>query len=347
MAQKAGVKVMMITGDDPLTAAAVAQSVGIYKDDDLVISGKELDHMDDEMLEALLPRVTVWARVLPEHKYRIVKALQKQGEIVAVTGDGVNDVPALKAADLGIGMGGGSEAAKSTAKMVLADNNLSVIVDAIKQGRTIASNIRKAIYFLVSTSLDEVILITGAILMALPLPLYPVQILWINLVSDSALDKTFPFLKEEEDVMKRPPTRLHEQFLDKVQIFRVIYAALVISLSALFLYIWILDNYGKESAISTIFTVFVIATWINGLQSIKEHEPFLKNIKRSLHINPYIFYGIGICMILQLFAIYALSDVFHTLPLNSDSLMIIGLFSLWVFGLIEIRKWGEYLWKKY
>ncbi|MDD3775573.1 MAG: cation transporting ATPase C-terminal domain-containing protein, partial [Sulfurovaceae bacterium] len=202
-------------------------------------------------------------------------------------------------------------------------------------------------YFLVSTSLDEVILITGAILMTLPLPLYPVQILWINLVSDSALDKTFPFLKDEENVMKRPPTKLREQFLDKVQILRVLYAALVISLSALFLYVWMLDRYGKESAISTLFTAFVIATWINGLQSLKEHEPFLKNIKKSLLINPYIFYGISIGMLLQLFAIYVLSNVFNTIPLNSNSLTIIGLFSLWIFSLIELRKWGEYLWKKY
>jgi len=346
MAQKAGVRVMMITGDNPLTASAVAKSVNIYKEGDLVVTGKELNSMDDETLEKILSKVTVWARVLPEHKYRIVKLLQKQGEIVAVTGDGANDVPALRAADLGIAMGGGTDAAKSTANMVLADNNLSVIVDAIKQGRTIASNIRKAIYFLVTTSLDEVILITAAILMALPLPLYPVQILWINLVSDSALDKTFPFLKVEDDVMLRAPTKLHEQFLDKVQLLRVLYAALVISLGALFLYVWMLDHYTKESAISTLFTAFVIATWINGLQSIKEHEPFLKNIKKSLHINPYIFYGIGIGFLLQLFAIYALSDVFHTLPLNAESLTMIGLLALWVFGMIEIRKWGEYLWKK-
>lgn len=345
-AQKAGLKVMMITGDNPLTAAAVARSVNIYKEGDLVVTGKELNGMDDETLEKILPKVTVWARVLPEHKYRIVKTLQKQGEIVAVTGDGANDVPALRAADLGIAMGDGTDAAKSTAKMVLADNNLSVIVDAIKQGRTIAGNIRKAIYFLVSTSLDEVILITGAILMALPLPLYPVQILWINLVADSALDKTFPFLKDEEDVMNRAPTKLHKQFLDKVQLLRVLYAALVISLGSLFLYVWMLDHYGKESAISTLFTAFVIATWINGLQSLKEHEPFLKNIKRSLQINPYIFYGIGIGLVLQLFAIYMLSDVFHTLPLNAESLKMIGLLALWVFGMIEIRKWVEYLLKK-
>lgn len=346
-AQKAGIKVMMITGDNPLTAVAVARSVNIYKKGDLVVSGKELNDMDDETLEKLLPRVTVWARVLPEHKYRIVKALQQQGEIVAVTGDGANDIPALKAADLGIGMGGGTDAAKSTAKMILADNNLAVIVDAIKQGRTIANNIRKAIYFLVSTSLDEVIVITGAILMSLPLPLYPVQILWINLVADSALDKTFPFMKDEEDVMNRAPTKLHEKFLDRVQLLRVLYAALVISSGALFIYIWMLDNFGKESAISTLFSAFIIATWINGLQSLKEHEPFLKNIKKSFQINPYIFYGIAIGLILQLFAIYALSDVFHVLPLNNESLVIIGLLALWVFTMIELRKWIEYLWRRH
>lgn len=344
-AQRAGVKVMMITGDNPLTAAAVAKSVNIYKEGDLVVSGKELNSMNDEALEKILPKVTVWARVLPEHKYRIVKILQKQGEVVAVTGDGANDVPALKAADLGIAMGGGTDAAKSTAKMVLADNNLSVIVHAIKEGRTIASNIRKAIYFLVSTSLDEVILITGAILLALPLPLYPVQILWINLVADSALDKTFPFMKDEVDVMHGRPTKIHEQFLDKTQLIRVLYAALIISSGALFMYIWMLDNYGKQSAISTLFTAFVISTWINGLQSLKEHEPFLKNIKKSLQINPYIFYGIGIGLILQTFAIYVLPEIFHTLPLNYESLLMIGLLSLWVFGMIEIRKWVEYLWR--
>lgn len=342
-AQRAGIKVMMITGDNPLTAVAVAKSVNIYKEGDFVATGIELNDMDDEALEKIVSKVTVWARVLPEHKYRIVKTLQKQGEIVAVTGDGANDVPALRAADLGIGMGSGTDAAKSTAKMVLADNNLSVIVDAIKQGRTIAGNIRKAIYFLVSTSLDEVILITGAILMSLPLPLFPVQILWINLVSDSALDKTFPFLKEEEDVMSKAPTRLHEKFLDKTQLLRVVYAALVISMGALLLYVLMLEEYGKESAISTLFTAFVVATWVNGLQSLKENEPFLKNIKKSLQINPYIFHGIGIGLLLQLCAIYLLSDVFHTQPLNMESLTVIGLMALWVFGMIEIRKWGEML----
>ncbi|QOP42417.1 cation-transporting P-type ATPase [Sulfurimonas marina] len=343
-AQKAGIKLMMITGDNALTAAAVAKSVNIYKEGDLVVSGKELNEMDDDTLAKTVSKVTVWARVLPEHKYRIVKMLQKKGEIVAVTGDGVNDVPALRSADLGIAMGEGTDAAKSTANMVLADNNLSVIVEAIKEGRSIANNIRKTIYFLLSTSLDEVFLITAAILMSLPLPLYPIQILWINLVANSALDKTFPFLKDEEDVMNRVPNKLHEQFLDKVQLLRVFYVVLVISIGSLFLYAWMLEHSTKESAISTLFTAFVIATWINGLQSLKEHEPFLKNIKKSLQINPYIFYGIGIGFALQLFAIYLLSDLFHTLPLNEESLTMIGLLALWIFSMIEIRKWGEYLW---
>ncbi|UPT76613.1 cation-transporting P-type ATPase [Sulfurovum sp. XGS-02] len=344
-AKKAGVKVMMVTGDNALTATAVAKSVNIYKEGDLVVTGKELNEMDDETLKEILPKVTVWARVLPEHKYRIVKALQQKGDIVAVTGDGVNDVPALRAADLGIAMGEGTDAAKSTANMVLADNNLSIIVEAIKQGRSIANNIRKTIYFLLTTSLDEVILITGAILMALPLPLYPIQILWINLVANSALDKTFPFLKDEEDVMKRAPSKLHEQFLDKVQLLRVLYVVMVISIGALFLYAWMLEHYTKESAISTLFTAFIIATWVNGLQSLKEHEPFFKNIKKSLQINPYIFYGIGIGIVLQLCAIYLLSDLFHTLPLNSGSLTIIAIMGLWVFTMIELRKWGEQFWK--
>lgn len=345
-AQRAGVKVMMITGDNAITATTVARSVNIYKDGDMVVTGQELNEMDDETLEKNMHKVSVWARVLPEHKYRIVKALQKYGETVAVTGDGVNDVPALRAADLGIAMGEGTDAAKSTAKMVIGDNNLSVIVDAIKQGRSIANNIRKTIYFLLSTSLDEVILITGAMLMSLPLPLYPIQILWINLVANSALDKTFPFLKDEEEVMSRPPSKLHEQFLDRVQLLRVLYVVLVISLGALFLYSWMLDNFTEESAISTLFTAFIIATWMNGLQSLKEHEPFLKNVKKSLQINPYIFYGIGLGTVLQLCAIYLMSDIFHTLPLDTESLMIIGIMALWVFGMIEIRKWVEYFWKK-
>lgn len=342
-ARKAGLKIMMVTGDNPLTATAVAKSVNIYQEGDLTVTGKELDEMDDEKLLAVLPKVAVWSRVLPEHKYRIVKMLQQQDEIVAVTGDGANDVPALKAADLGIAMGSGTDAAKSMAKMVLADNNLSIIVDAIKKGRTIAANIRKSIYFLVSTSLDEVMVITGAILMGLPLPLYPVQILWINLVSDSALDKTFPFLRDEEDVMCRPPIKLQEQFLDKVQIFRILYAALVISAGTLFMYVWMLEHTSTEYAISTLFTGFVIVTWMNGLQSLKENEPFLKNIKKSLQINPYMFYGIGAGLALQLSAIYLFSDVFHTVPLDAQSLSMIGLLALWVFGMIEIRQWIEYL----
>jgi P-type Ca2+ transporter type 2C len=158
---------------------------------------------------------------MPEHKYRIVKALQSYGEIVAVTGDGVNDVPALKAADLGIAMGSGSEAAKASSKMVLVDNNLGVIVDAIRQGRIITDNLRKVLFYLLSTSLGEIILISMAILMALPLPLHPTQVLWINVVTDGMCDKTFAMCDEENDVMNRPVRSAKESFLDRAMLWRL------------------------------------------------------------------------------------------------------------------------------
>ena len=145
-ARKAGIRVIMITGDYPLTARAVAKEVEIWKEGDVLLTGKELEDLDDEKLYKALKNTTVLARIIPEQKYRIVKLLQSKGEVVAVTGDGVNDVPALKAADLGIAMGSGTEAAKSVSKMVLVDNNLRVIVDAIRTGRVTADNVRKVIY---------------------------------------------------------------------------------------------------------------------------------------------------------------------------------------------------------
>ncbi|MFY9800869.1 MAG: cation-transporting P-type ATPase, partial [Methanoregula sp.] len=181
VAQKAGIRVMMITGDHPLTAREIARSVHIWKEGDGLLTGPEIIVMSDDDLAASLKTTTVLARILPEHKHRIVKVLQEHGEIVTVTGDGVNDVPALRAADLGIAMGSGTEAAKSAAKMVIVDNDLSVIVDAIRNARVIVDNIRKVIYYLVSTSITEIVLISSTIFAGLPLPLLPIQILWINL----------------------------------------------------------------------------------------------------------------------------------------------------------------------
>lgn len=346
-AKKAGVRVLMITGDNPLTAAAIAREIGIYEEGDLVIEGKQIEHLGDGELYELLGRSSVLARFLPEHKYRVVTVLQSRGEIVAVTGDGVNDVPALRAADLGIAMGSGSDAAKAAAKMVLVDNNLCVIVEAIRQGRVIADNIRKGIYFLISTSLDEIFLISGAVLMGLPLPLLPIQILWINLVSDSALDKTFCFIREEGDVMQRGPRKPKEQFFDRAQMLRIFYASLVIGFSTLGLFwLMLVQGFGTSEAQTAAFTALVVLTWLNGIQALKEKEPFFKNIKRSLTINPYIWIGILVGIVLQLSSLTLFSDLFHTAILSQKMLGMIAGLGIFVFGAIEVRKWGELLWSR-
>ncbi|MEJ2467692.1 MAG: cation-transporting P-type ATPase [Campylobacterales bacterium] len=341
-AKHAGIRLIMVTGDNALTAAAVAEEVGIFTPGDGVLTGPELAEMDDEALQTRLYDTTVWARMLPEHKYRIVKLFQQQGEIVAVTGDGANDIPALKAADLGIAMGSGAEAAKATAKMILLGNDLSVIIEAVRQGRIIADNIRKSIYFLVSTSFDEIVLISGAILLGYPLPLLPMQILWINLVADSALDKTFPFVNEEGDVMTRGPKKTERQFFDRVQIARTLYASLVIGLLGLWLYRGLLLEHGYDVAVSTVFTAMIVAIWVNGLQSLKEHEPFLKNIRTSLTISPFLWLGISIGVLLQGGILLFAGEWFQaTLP-DTGALYAIAGMAAGVFVLIELRKWAEW-----
>ncbi len=346
-AKSAGIRLLMITGDNALTATAIAEEVGIYSQGDGVLSGPEIIGMDDDTLQKHLDKTTVWARMLPEHKYRIVKLLQENDEIVAVTGDGANDVPALKAADLGIAMGSGTEAAKATAKMILLNNDLSVIIEAVRQGRIISDNIRKSIYFLVTTSIDEIILISGAILMGYPLPLYPVQILWANIVADSALDKTFPFIKEEDDVMKRRPIRPEQQFFDKIQILRTLYAASVIGLIGLWIYIDKIATHGHDIAVSTVFTAMILFIWVNGLQSLKEHEPFLKDLRSSLGINPYLWVGISIGVTLQGLILLFAGELFHAHMPNLDESLYILSMGLLVFLLIEIRKWGELWYQRY
>ena len=344
-AKKAGMRVLMITGDYPLTAREIARSVHIWKEGDRMLTGPEIEGMSDDGLAEALKNTTVLARILPEHKHRVVKVLQEHGEIVTVTGDGVNDVPALRAADLGIAMGSGTEAAKSAAKMVIVDNNLAVIVDAIRNARVIVDNIRKVIYYLVSTSISEIVPISSAIIAGLPLPLLPIQILWVNLVTDGVQDKTFPFIKEEGDVMVRPPKRPDRQFFDRPQIFRILLFGTVMGLAGLLLFSHLLGMYPYEVALSIMFTSFVCFQWFNGIQAQKEHEPFFVNIRRSFTINPLIFAGIGIGFILQLTVVYLVPGWFGIVPLSLDQWIYPVGISLLAFFVVEAVKWSQ--WGRY
>ena len=340
-ARKAGIKVIMVTGDNLKTAVAVAKMVSIYKDKDVAISGSNLSGYSDEELYNLLKMTSVVARATPEDKFRIVKVLQRHREIVAVTGDGVNDVPALKVADLGIAMGGGTEAAKDVAKMIITDNNLSVIVDAVKQGRTIANNIRKVIYYLLSCSFGEIILLTSAFLFKLPLPLYPIQILWINLVTEGVQDKTFAFCKDEKNLMEEKPKKPEKTFFDRRQLFDISFVAIIMGFLNFILFIYLLGIVSYEKAVTITFSSLIANQWLNGIQAIKE-EPFFKNIRKSFTVNPYMYLGSGIGFILQLGAVYIFPQWIHTVPLHfKDWIFILGT-SVAVFLMIEIKKWVQH-----
>ncbi|MEM3547253.1 MAG: cation-translocating P-type ATPase [Candidatus Bathyarchaeia archaeon] len=222
--EEAGIKVVMITGDHKLTAVAVAKEIGIMKEDSLVLTGAELDKMDDEEFERIVEDVAVYARVSPEHKLRIVKALKKKGHIVAMTGDGVNDAPAVKSADVGIAMGiSGTDVTREASDIVLTDDNFATIVKAVEEGRVIYDNIRKYARFLIACNFDEVLVIGTFALLAgiagargealFPLPLLPAMLLWINLVTDGAPAVSLALDPPDEDVMKRPPRKPDEGIL--------------------------------------------------------------------------------------------------------------------------------------
>jgi len=344
-ARKAGIRVVMVTGDNLKTAVAVAKMVSIYKENDVAITGSKLSEYSDEELYNLLKMTSVVARAAPEDKFRIVRVLQRHHEIVAVTGDGVNDVPALKVADLGIAMGSGTEAAKDVAKMIITDNNLSIIVDAVKQGRTIAQNIRKVIYYLLSCSFGEIILLTSAFLFKLPLPLYPIQILWINLVTEGVQDKTFAFGKEEKNLMEEKPKKPEKTFFDRRQLLDISFAAAVMGLLNFGLFMYLLGIMSYEKAVTITFSSLIANQWFNGFQAIKD-EPFFKDISKSFTVNPYMYLGAGIGFILQLGAVYIFPQWIHTVPLDlKDWIYVLGT-SITVFLMIEIKKWILYGIKK-
>ena len=204
--KRAGIKTVMITGDHIDTAKAIARDLGILSKSDLSITGKELDKISDDNLKRNIMKYSVFARVSPEHKVRIVKAYQSTGAVVAMTGDGVNDSPALKNADIGIAMGkNGTDVAKNAADMILADDNFVTIVEAVKQGRNIYDNIRKAIHFLIATNIGEIVTIFVGLILGMKSPLLAIQLLWINLVTDSLPAIALGLEKPEKDIMNRFP----------------------------------------------------------------------------------------------------------------------------------------------
>ena len=279
--QSAGIRVVMITGDHVDTARAIAAQLGIAGTD-AALTGVELDELDDDMLADRVARVSVYARVSPEGKLRIVRALQAHGEIVAVTGDGVNDAPALKAAEIGIAMGDmGTDVAREASEMVLADDNFVSITAAVEEGRVTFDNIRKVTFFLVSTGAAEITAILVAVWLQWPLILLPAQLLWLNLVTNGVQDVALAFEPAERGVLQRPPRRPGGGVLDRIMWERVVLAGFVMGAGMLIMFRWELDSTGslvkaQTVALTTmvVFQVFQAGNSRSETESVLRRSPF-------------------------------------------------------------------------
>lgn len=333
-ARKAGIKPVMITGDHVVTAKAIAQKIGIYEDGDLAIEGNELSHMSDQELSDKLDKISVYARVAPEHKIRIVNAWQEKGDIVAMTGDGVNDAPALKAADIGIAMGiTGTEVSKDAAKMILTDDNFATIVKAIESGRNVYNNIQNSIIYLLSGNLSAIITVVVASLFFLPDPFTAVQLLFINLVTDSLPAIAIGMEPDHPDVISQKPRKSDESILNKS-------ALLQIGVEGLFIFIAVFAAYliglkvSDGTATTMAFSTLTLSRLLHGF-SQRGNKPVWELPFNKYSVYAFIAGGVLLACILN---IPALEPIFDVTKLSIVDAGVIVLFALGSFAAVQLFK---------
>ncbi|WP_042291188.1 cation-transporting P-type ATPase [Citrobacter sedlakii] len=336
--QQAGIRVKMITGDHPQTAMSIGGMLGIHNSAHAV-TGYELEQMDDTALAEAAVTYDIFARTSPEHKLRLVKALQNKGEIVGMTGDGVNDAPALKQADVGIAMGiKGTEVTKEAADMVLTDDNFATIASAVQEGRRVYDNLKKTILFIMPTNLAQGLLIIVALLAGNLMPLTPVLILWMNMATSATLSFGLAFEAGESNIMRRPPRRPHENVMDGFAIWRVGFVGTLIAASAFMLEAWLQPRGHSPEFIRTVLLqTLVTAQWVYML-NCRVSDGF--SLGRGLLMNKGIWLVSGILLLLQLAIIYVpfLQMMFGTeaLPLRYWGITLaIGVA---LFLIVEIEK---------
>lgn len=339
----AGIKVVMITGDHKRTARAIAQEAGIWKVGDSVYTGDEIDSMSDRELASRIPGVSVFARVTPEHKLRIITAYKKRGEIVAMTGDGVNDAPPLVAADLGIAMGKiGTEVAKEAADIVLLDDDFGSIVSAVEEGRSIYKTIKKVVLYLFSTSLGEVLTIVGALLVSLPLPLLASQIIWLNFVTDGFLTVALAMEPKEDGLLSGKLERPKKYLVDARMTQRMILMAIPMMAGTLYLFSGYFEvDIAKAWTIS--LTTLAVFQWFNAWNCRSETKSVFQ---MDFFSNRYLIGATLLVIVLQVLAVYTpfLQTILHTVPLSlTDWLIIIPIASS-ILIVEEVRK---FLHRKY
>jgi len=326
----------MITGDHKNTAEAIAKDVGLYEENKPVVTGDDLDKIRDDDLKRIANTANIYARVSPKHKIRIINALKKRGNVVAMIGDGVNDAPALKKSDIAVAVGTGTDVAKDVSDMILIDDNFQTIVAAVEEGRGIYDNIKRAINYLLSCNFGEILTILIATLINLPTPILPLQILWMNLVTDSLPALALGTSKADPDVMKRKPRKRNEKILNTQSLRFIGLIGVVMSVGSVFIFTSFLDM-GFVKASTMAFTSLIVIQMVIALISRSEHYPFLKT---GIKNNEKLLGAIAISILLQLMIIYIpfFNTIFGTTPLGIADWGIIILFAAIVFAAFEIVK---------
>ncbi len=335
--RRAGIKTVMITGDHITTAKAIAKDLEILKGRELAITGQELDKIPDSKLEKDIMNYSVFARVTPEHKVRIVKAFQKTGAVVAMTGDGVNDAPALKKSDIGIAMGlKGTDVAKNAADMILNDDNFVTIVDAVKQGRNIFDNIKKAIHFLIATNIGEIVTIFVGLLLGVKSPLLAIQLLWVNLVTDSLPAIALGLEPPEKNIMNRPPRDSRKSIFADGLMGKIVVEGFMIGMFTILAFFIGNKYYGIEVARTMAFISLGMLELIHSFNVKSEESIF----KVGLFENKYLLGAFVLGTVLQLGIVFvpSLAEIFKLTQLNSTQWLITLAISIAPIIIVEVQK---------
>lgn len=337
--KQAGIRPVMITGDYKDTAEAIARDLGMLDETSKVLTGTDLDAMSDEELVAVADQVSVYARVSPVHKLRIVEAIKQNNHIVAMTGDGVNDAPALKKADIGVAMGiTGTDVAKETADMILTDDNFASIVAAVEEGRVIYANIRKFVFFLLSCNIAEILIIFVAMLVGLPIPLKPIQLLWLNLLTDAFPALALGMEAKEPDIMEKPPRNPNEPIMDHRMKVQIAIQSIFMTMAVLGVFTFALNTSSNLQVAQT----YAFATLIFSelLRAYTSRSETLSVFKIGVFSNKYMVGGTFISFLLLLLVIYvpALREIFDTVKLSIYDWDIIVLFGMIPFIAAEVSK---------
>lgn len=336
--KNAGIKPVMITGDHPATAKAIAKEIGILDDYGLTLTGAELHHLDDDTFLNQVEQTAVYARVSPDQKLRIVRALQLKGHFAAMTGDGVNDAPSLKAANIGVAMGiNGTDVSKEAAHLILLDDNFATIVKAVREGRRIFDNIRKFVKYIMTCNSAEIWTIFMAPLLGMPIPLLPIHILWINLVTDGLPALALADEKAEKDVMSRPPRPTTESLFSDGVGYHIVWVGLLMAGVTLGTQAWAL-NEGLAHWQTMVFTVLSLAQ-LGHVLGVRSDRTFL--YKQGFFTNLPLLSAVMLTFALQMLVIYLpyMNEVLKTEPLSLKELGICIFMAMIVFHAVELEKW--------